>query len=194
MQKLVRCFGLSSLLAVASSPAVAQDADVKTAANSAKLGLEFRAELNRDDHGLEKVSGETPDATMALQLQTLKLKLGGNLNSDTEYKIRFNFLSTKPVDYAYGTHNMGPVAFSIGKMKVMQGGWDNMDNGFKDHVQGPYASNLAFSKYEDMIAFSMKAAGKATLQLVNDVSGDDAEWNDGQHVLDDFAEVRTRHH
>lgn len=157
-----------------------EDVTVKTMAESAKVGAEFRAELNYDDHGLEKVTGYDPKATTAVQLQTLKLKLGGNINSNTEYKFRFNLLNptTTPVDYGYATHWMGAVGFSIGKMKVLQGGWDNMDNGFRDHIQGPYAKNLAFDKYEDMIALHLKAAGKVTLQLVNDVQG---QWNTTEH-------------
>jgi hypothetical protein len=74
------------------------------------------------------------------------------------------------------------IGFSIGKMKVIQGGWDNMDNGFRDHAQGVYAQHLAFHTYEPMIAMNVKAGGDISLQVLNDVTtADGGSWNETAH-------------
>src|SRR4051812_47643854 len=108
--------------------ALAQDANVTTGAQSAKLDGEFRAELTYDNHGYDKATGYTPDATTTIAVQAANLRLAGNINKDTEYAFRFNLLYpvNGPLDYGYGTHWFTKqVGLSLGKMKVAQGGWDN---------------------------------------------------------------------
>lgn len=188
LSTIARLSGATLASMVLAHTAAAQDANVTTGATSAKLGGEFRAELNYDDHGYEKVDGgESPDATTSIQLQRVAIKLHGNINKDTEYGFRFNLLNpvTTPVDYGYGTHwftkSMG---FSIGKMKVLQGGFDNWTGDYTAHATGVYAENLAFAEYEEMIAMHLKMAGDIRVQLLNDkVIGTDADaqWNKNTH-------------
>lgn len=161
----------------------AEDAPVKASAQSLRAGIEFRAELRYNDNGLKKESGQpAPDKTNTLEVQKARVKLTGNIDANTEYKFRFNLLNprTSPLDYGSATHwfGGGPVGLGIGRQKVLQGGWDQLDESFKTHAQGVYATNFAFSSYEDMVSLQVKAAGKITLQVLNDVIG---EWNTTQH-------------
>lgn len=188
LSKIARLSGATLVSMAFAHTAAAQDANVSTGAASAKLGGEFRAELNYDDHGFEKVDGgPTPDATTTIQLQRVALKLHGNINSNTEYGFRFNLLNPVggPVDYGYGTHWFSKtVGFSIGRMKVLQGGWDTWLGDYTAHAGGVYFDNLAFSEFEDMIALNLKVAGDVRLQLLNDkvVGTDaDAQWNKTAH-------------
>jgi hypothetical protein len=186
---MMRQFG--SLLAgvLVSTIAAGQTQSVTTAAESAKIGAEFRAEWTHDDHGLDKAEGYDPDASDEISVQTVKVKLSGNINPQTEYKFRFNLLNPKngmPLDYGYGTHNLSDtLSFSVGKMKLLQGGWDNMDNNYRDHAKSIASENFAFDKYVPMFALGVKAAGKITLQVFNDVvyDADDAPtlWNKTEH-------------
>src|SRR5205085_2294644 len=71
--------------------------NVTTGAESASLGGEFRSELNINDHKLDKEDGAPdPKTTTRFEVQTAKVKLGGMLNKNTEFKFRFNLLGDKP--------------------------------------------------------------------------------------------------
>lgn len=163
----------------------AEDTKVGTEAQSLKVGGEFRTELNRNDQGLTKTKDNSPDAVTELQIQTAKLKFSGNFNKDTEYKFRFNLFNptTTPLDYGYGVHWFSDVVgLGVGKMKVMQGGWDTIDDSFRDHWAGAYAENRAFAKYAEMIALQVKVAGQINVQILNDVTTKDkGEWNKTSH-------------
>lgn len=183
----------AALMIAASAHAQEGAVNVTTGAETAKLGGEFRAELKYDNNQLYKETGYTPKAATTLDVNTAKVKLKGNLNKETEYAFRFNInptaTSPSPFDYGYGTHWFGETfGWSFGKMKVVQGGWDQLDGGFKDHAVGQYrAKNLPFADYSEMMAFHVKAAGKLSLQVLNDytkTSADPnrvAEWNSGTH-------------
>ncbi len=185
--KLSRRIALFLVLLTAAAPAAtaAEGTQVTTEASSLKVGSEFRAELNRNDEGLTKTKGHDPDAVTELQMQTAKLKFSGNFNKDTEFKFRFNLLNptTTPFDYGYGVHWFNEtVGMGMGKMKVMQGGWDTLDDSFRDHWTGAYSENRAFAKYAEMIAVHFKVAGQINLQILNDVTTKDkGEWNKAEH-------------
>lgn len=186
LRKIAGCFGVSLVGAALASPASAQDANVTTGSKSAKLGVEFRSELTYDDHGLQKTDGFTPDKTTKIAVQAVNVKLSGWVNNDTEYGFRFNLLTPAAgvVEYGYGTHWFSKmVGFSVGRMRVHQGGWDNMDSSYRTHATGVYGDNLVYrSSYGDMIALHVMAGGKVTLQILNDVttpSGGD--WNKSAH-------------
>src|SRR5438045_3447029 len=99
-------FGLS--LAPVAQAEEGAGINVTTAADSAKIGLEFRAEYNRDDNGFKKISGAaTPDASSTFAVQTAKIKLAGNLNKNTEYKFRFNLLNPDPNNVMKGPLDYG---------------------------------------------------------------------------------------
>lgn len=152
----------------------AQDNNVTTGANSAKFGGEFRGEWIYDDHGLEKTKGNDPSATSDIAVKAANIKLGGKINPNTEYMFKFSLLGTG-LSEGYGRHwlnNM--IGFSIGRQKVLQGGFDYVESNYTKHVVGAYASNLVFSEFSDMIALHVKAGGDLTLQIVDDVVGD---WN-----------------
>lgn len=180
------------MLSAAAARAEDSSVSVSTAADSAKLGGEFRSELNYNNNLLKKEDGApTPKASTTLEVQTVKIKLRGNLNKETEYAFRFNLNPTakspSPFDYGYGTHWFTDMfGWSIGKMKVVQGGWDQLDGSYRDHAVGAYRSeNLPFSDYEAMTALHIKAAGKVSLQILNDYSTTSAthvgEWNKNAH-------------
>lgn len=184
-------FKFSSLVGVGitsvalANTAWAEDVNVTTAANSAKLGGEFRSELLYDDHGLEKTDDYKPKSSTAFELQKVNIKLSGKLNPKTEYAFRFNLLGADQkksvVDYAYGTHWLSDmIGFSIGKMKTLEGGWDVYTSSFKTHAIGFYGDNLPVDLYQPMMAVHFKAAGQVTLQVFNDVfdDGDDKTYKD----------------
>ena len=195
LSNIARLCGVSLASLALAQTAMAQDANVTTGATSAKLGGEFRAEWVHDDHGYEKATGFTPTATDMIQVQRVALKYAGNLNANTEFAMRFNLLNVAvgagidgniaglPLEYGYGTHWFTKaIGFSMGKMKVAQGGWNTWDSSYREHAKGVYSSNLVFADYSDMIEMQMKMMGSIRLQLLNDVSGANAEWNtDGVH-------------
>jgi hypothetical protein len=154
----------------------AQEVNVTTGSTSAKLGGEFRGELIYDDNGLMKTKGNDPDATTDIQVTAANVTLDGKINPDTDYSFEFNLLGNgKPLTYGYGTHWFSKtIGFSIGRQKVLQGGFDNIDGDYDGHVIGAYASNLVFSEFADMIGFHVKAGGDITVQILDDVQGD---WN-----------------
>lgn len=186
--KSSKVVGLVVLGMGAAQAARGEDAKVSTGAEAAKLGAEFRAELNRNDHGFQKVDGaKSPSATTTLGVQTMKVKLSGKLNKDTDFAFRFNLFdpdATKgpvdgsPLDYGYGTHWFTEMfGMSMGKAKVMQGGWDTIDDSFRDHWSGAYKDHLAFYKYDNMIALHLKVAGQLNLQVLNDKTKDGTDAN-----------------
>jgi hypothetical protein len=187
--KFARFVGVSIAGIALANSAWAQDVNVTTGANSAKLGGEFRAEYLYTNNGLAKTEDVTPDATSTFQLQEVNLKLNGKVNSKTEYAMRFDLVNggygglKSAVDYAYGTHWLNDsVGFSMGQMKVLFGGFDVSDESYRTHAIGKYKENFVFDKYEPMFAFHVKAAGQVTLQLLNDVTvGDGGEWNQNAH-------------
>lgn len=182
-----RCLFLSLLTAsISFAQAVqAQGTNASTAADSMKLGAEFRSELNYNDQGLQKTKGNDPDAKTEFQVNTLRVKVGGKVNKDTEYKFRFNLLNptSTPLDYGYGLHWFSDsFGMGFGKMKVMQGGWDTQDDGFKDHWKGAYVENKAYDTYDSMIAAHLKVAGEIRFQILNDVTtAKKGEWNQSAH-------------
>ncbi len=189
--KLSRIFGVSIAgLALANVALGAEGANVTTDANSMKVGGEFRSELIYDDHGLEKATGFTPDKTTTIQVTNANIKMSGNVNKDTEYAFRFNLLDPQntggPLGYGYGTHWFSKmVGLSIGKMRVMQGGYDNIDSNYRSHTTSVLVAggNLAMPDYTPMIELGLKVAGEIKLQLVNDVTvgGGTGEWNQSAH-------------
>lgn len=183
--KFARTLGVSVAgMALASSAFGADEVNVTTGAISAKLGGEFRSELTYDNHGLDKAEGNDPDATSMISVQAANIKLHGKINNETDFGFRFNLLGNgAPLDYGYGTHWYGKtVGVSFGKMKVLQGGWDNADGSYATHTYTAYATGMVFSEYKPMIAVNAKVAGDITLQLFDDVTtADGGEWNKTKH-------------
>jgi len=176
---------VAAAAAALTSPAIAQDSPLTTASQSTKLSVEFRSELKYSDQGLKKEDGaDAPDKLTTLELQRVRVKMVGNVTPETEYKVRLNMLEpTKGVvDYASMTRWFSAFGLGIGRQKVLQGGWDQADEGYRTHIIGAFKDNFAFSNYEDMISLHVKAAGKVTLQILNDVTtADDGEWNKTAH-------------
>jgi hypothetical protein len=196
-----RLIGLSIAGLAVSGVALAQEANVSTGATSAKLGGEFRSELTYTDNGLMKMKGgDDPDSSTWIGVSAANVTLDGKINADTEYAFRFNLLNPRPtaddpgkgpLDYGWGKHWFNKMmGFSIGRQKILQGGWDNIEGGYRKHAVGVYASNLVFNEYEDVIGVHLNVAGSVTLQLANDrmVDADDkmgrvgnAAWNTTKH-------------
>ena len=188
--------------------AKAEDVAVLTGANSARLGGEFKAEFVNDNQGLYKHSGYSPGQVAAFQVTNAYLLLSGYISPDTEYGFRFNLLSagSSPLEFGSGTHWFTKsFGFSVGKERILQGGWHHLNQGYRTHADGLYARNLAFSDYAAAWGLHLKFQGIVTLQLVNDVVQDPNDvldtavanrWNKDQHPawilawLGDFGLVK----
>jgi len=189
----------------AQENAKTEGTNVTTNVTSMKVGGEFAGGLLYNDNGLYKSTGVTPDKATTLGLDTANIKLTGNLNADTEYAFRFNLLNPNPtpLDYGYGTHWFSKMfGFSVGKMKVLQGGWDNLDSGYIEETHGTvgiYAANLPIAQYTPMIAVHANLAGRISLQIFNDntpTSMTQASYNKTKHPsfalgwLGDFGPIK----
>jgi hypothetical protein len=187
--KVARCIGVSLTGMALANVAWAQETTVMTLAKSAKLGGEFRSELLYDNNKLTETEAHKAKSSTDIEVQNVNIKLNGMYNNDTEYSFRFNLWDPLqkggPLDYGYGTYWFNPmVGYSMGKMRVLQGGWDNIDSSYRDHVIGVYAQNLVFGEYENMFALHIKAAGLISFQVLNDVVRDGANgdrWNTTVH-------------
>lgn len=171
--RFARCIGVSITGMALANVAWAQETNVTTLAKSVRLGGEFRSEFIYTDNGLTKREGYSPKATSEFAVTAANVLLQGSINDNTEYAFRFNLINTdptqSPLDYGYGTHWFNKmVGFSVGKMTVLQGGWDNIDAGYRNHIVGAYAENLAYPRYDNMLALHLNVAGRLSLQLVND--------------------------
>jgi hypothetical protein len=126
-----------------SGLALAQEGkNVTTGADSAKLGGEFRSELIYSDNGLEKMEGSDPEASTEIGVSTANIKLDGKVNPMTDYSFSFNLLDSSekgPLKYGYGKHWFSKmIGFSIGRQKVLQGGFDNVEGNYRAHAVGIY--------------------------------------------------------
>lgn len=166
--------------------AAAASANVQTVAESMTIGGEFRSELIYDDHGLEKAEGVSSKPTSNLQVSAAKVKFKGNLSHDTEYAFRFNVLNTDSkgqlLEYGYLRHWLGKsVGITFGKVKVMQGGFDNVDDNYRFHIRPAYRSDLVFpSRYEPVVGLHILAAGELSAYVINDVNSETNpnRWNE----------------
>lgn len=166
-----------------------EEISVHTTANSMKIGAEFRSELIWNDHGLDSSASEGSSEASNISVTTAKFKISGRLPSTTEYALRFNLLGTDPkkgsLDYGYGTHWVTKfIGLSIGKMKVQQGGFDNIDENYRTHVKPAYRANLVYDdRYQPMIAIQINAAGRLIFQILDDKTASAADpnrWNKRQ--------------
>ncbi len=178
--------GILMLSAAALAPA---DVPVQTDAAALRVGAELRAEALYENHGLEKEPGTTIHPSTAFEIQHAAVVLDGKLPpEDTDVAFGFDLLhaASSPLDYGYVTHWFGRVVgVSLGKMRVLQGGWDNASyEDFTAHAKGFYADNLVYDANAPMAAVSLRAAGLLTLQFLNDkVVGRDAvaSWSKSAH-------------
>ena len=186
----------------------AEDVAVLTGANSARLGGEFRAEFINDNRRLYKHEGYSPSQASTFEVTNAYILLSGYISPDTEYGFRFDLLNAtnSPLEFGYGTHWFTKsFGLSIGKERVLQGGWHHLNQGYRTHADGLYARNLAFSDYAPAWGLHFKIQGLVTLQLVNDVVQDPIDvldkavanrWNKDQHPawilawLGDFGLVK----
>lgn len=180
MRVLALIFVFQFLSGVVSA---AEGVNVQTSSSLMRLGGEFRSEVIWKNHGFERINEDQPNATSSLGVTTARLKLSGVLRSQTEYAFRFDLLDNdsnrEPLDYGYGTHWFAKVVgLSFGKMKVQQGGFDNMDESYRVHVKPDYRTNLVYpDRYEPMFALQVNAAGKLLLQILNDIVGSSKNLN-----------------
>ncbi len=168
---------------------------------SLNLGAEARAERIWSDEGFSDIGSDEVPSSAEISLTKMRLMVAGKLRSELQYSIKFDLLESKEKTLQYGHLTYTAiiaeysVGFSLGKMKVHQGGWDQKLNGIRDHVQGNYRRHFAFSSYEPMLAVMIPIQGKLTLQLVNDVTIDDGgQWNEKSHltpILGWFGELGT---
>jgi len=181
---------------VVAAAAVAAE-DGKSDGKSLKVGKAdvtmsgaFRTEWGHTTNGLGKVDeGGKDSKSSAFGVEYLKVKFGGKLNSDVDFKFQLNLLSGKwgygnpadLVDTAQGTWWASKMfGFTMGKTRTLQGGWSNIDGGSELNIWGKGAYVPPFKTYSEGFAVHLNPgdAGKITLQLLNDLttkSGPDAQ-------------------
>jgi hypothetical protein len=195
VRQTARCIGLGVAGMALAGTAMAQAQDttnVTSISSKMRLGGEFRSELKYDDHGVSKTDGYTPKKSTDFELQVVNLKLMGNINEQTEFAARIKLVRPSlegPVDYAYGTYwATKDLGLSIGRMKLIQGGWDNWDGDYRQHAIGFYRDNLPFSTYQDMFQIGYKVAGIVRLQVFNDkTTATGGQWNQDAHPTWDIG-------
>lgn len=149
---------------------------INTGGMEATIGGEFRADLTHDNHGLGKTTSPeyNPSKTTTFATHVARVLWEGKLDANTEYHLAFNVLGNSDNIVANATWwHSKMLGFSIGRMKVNQGGWDHKGGEWNTVID-----NLGSSAYqlgethagnEDGLAIHVNAFGNLTLQLVNDV-------------------------
>jgi hypothetical protein len=144
-----------------------------------KISSEVRASVKYNNHGLEKVQGgHDPMATTTMSLERVKLQLKGQLDSETDYRLRLS-VDKGALDYAYGTWWVSKMfGIRVGQDKVQQGGIYNMTNGLYDLSRPVYDLNKPFDATTvPMVDFELKAGGDISLQFFDDKSKYN-QWHD----------------
>jgi hypothetical protein len=174
---------VASVVLVSSGVSQGEDAkttdltSVKVGVLDAKLGMDYRAEIERHDHGLMKKDNvnEKPTATSNLALRVAKLRLSGKLDQGIDFKLVFNMQKTGTNDgvenalFTYWlTDNLG---FGMGKDKVKQGGFEMKQPAHEMFMYSAYKEASApFYEYQPVAQLTAKMAGYWTLQVTEDVS------------------------
>lgn len=168
-------FGVCAMAAEEKTPELA---NIKVGALDANLGLEFRADYTYDNQGLTKTDTSDPVKTSTLTIPVAKLKFFGKANKEVSYSFRFNLLpgdttANKILDYGFVTLSPMPIfGLSMGRIKVKQGGWEQIDAGYKVIEKSIYLDNLPLNAYDSMLMFDFAVAGHIYLQAMNDVVKD----------------------
>ena len=204
--KIMRIAGAGIAGVALAQSAMAQEgtgtSKIETDADSVKIGAALRAEYQYKDDGLKKVAGmEDPAGLQDIGVSAAYLTLSGKVNLKTEFSLRANLLpalqldpsmtligndasfevagTSDVLDYGYLTHWFTDVVgVSFGRMKILQGGWDNyLDDGYSAHITGPLVAALPYPKYKGLFAVHVKAAGQLTLQVFDDIYKGGSEGN-----------------
>jgi len=142
----------------------------------------FRTEWAHTTNGLGKVdTGGKDSKSSAFGVEYMKVKFGGKLNSDVDFKFQLNLLNSKwsygnpadLVDAAEGTWWASKMfGFTMGKSRVNQDGWNGKDGGGVANIWGKSPYVTPFKTYSHGLSVHMNPgdAGKVTLQLMNDIT------------------------
>lgn len=176
-------------LVLAAGALVSPDPVPRTDEAQVKVSGELRAEAVYRNHGLEKRPGVRVHPSMQWEIPYANLIASGTAPDDLEFGVGVDFVRKESdlVDYAFMTRWFSKIiGMSLGKMRVMQGGWDNESYAdYKRHAVGIYAQNLVYVANAPMVAITLRAAGAVTLQVLNDkvVDADATEqWNQSTHL------------
>jgi hypothetical protein len=173
------------LAGVAATTAMAEDGASSSSVNGA-----FRGAVTHSDNGYD---GEDAVASTTIAPEYAKLMFSGDVNSKTNFKMRLNVAGDASLDYYHMTTKYGPVKVSLGKLPVLQGGWDYNGSALKRMASGAYMSkgsytsgdatvnynNMARSKFEEGVTLAFDVAGTVKLQFLNDVPN--GNWNQSVH-------------
>src|SRR5437016_5412709 len=100
-----------SLLGLAPC-AWAADASLRTEATSLTLDGEFRDEFYYDKHKFD----QSPTPGVQILAPVANLRLLGNINKDTELRLRSALAEPSQLEYGYATHRLSKIiSFSIGR-------------------------------------------------------------------------------
>jgi hypothetical protein len=143
------------------------------------IGAELRTEFIHDDRGVEKLYFDKLAATNTFRLTDVKISLTGEFNDATNYRLRLNMNpqawqlgnAADRTELAYATMRLNNhLSLSVGKDRVMQGGWDNFDQEF-DAIWGISSYMGPFKAYAPAATLAFNQAhGTLSLQMTNDVT------------------------
>ncbi len=152
-----------SVIAMATVARAADDATMK-------LGVEYRASIKHDDHGLEKrTGGPDPVKTTNIDLHSVKLNAEGAATKDVDYRVRFNTLGA--LELGYVNLKLTPmVSFLMGRYKVREGGFEGRNYGYDTVAGSDYFGAMPFGIYSDMAQVQLNMDfGTISVQLLDDV-------------------------
>ena len=178
--------GWIGILAALMAPSLAW-ADMHMGKDT-RVGIEYRGELTYDDHELQKFTGNEPAKTTEIDLKWIKATLDHDIMDGTSFHFRYAWgrewpyavsitnVTPAPVpvsypEYAYLSHKLNDqFSLDLGRMKILQGGYETMNNEFDSLIRSIYTMwGQPFKLYDSAIAVHFHTVGRVPLQLVNDV-------------------------
>ena len=168
--------------AVAADEIKGEGKALKVANADVMMSGSFRTEWSHTTNGLGKVNEGGKDKKSAVfGVEHAKLGIGGKLNSDVDFKLQLNLLSSKWalgnsadfVEAAYGVWAPSKMfGVTMGKARVNQDGYNGKDSGEYGSAWGKSSYTGPFKTYAPMLAIHLNPGdmGKISLQLTNDVT------------------------
>lgn len=151
------------------------------AAESAKVGFEYSAGLQRSDNALMGKTDDDKDqkATMSIGLGAANLRLGSEFGNGNHVHMKFNLLGkmdattqkrSPALTYGYVHRKVtNQVDIRVGKMLVNQGGFNQRNNTYDSFAVNQFNQGwLWHDHYADALAIDYtQGKAKATLQVLN---------------------------
>jgi hypothetical protein len=133
-----------------------------------KFGLQYRADIIHDDHGITKADGaDAPSKTTNLSLEAANLTVGGTAAEKVTYDVNYSMKDNK-LNWGFIKAPLhDAVTLEVGRDYTNQGGWDNYNWLYDTILVSPYtAANLPIGD-GDVVELQFTTIG-LNLQFVND--------------------------